>query len=266
VSQIGDVGILREDSGCQGITLVEAVAKAMATHESPSKSLSGGLLELVGVITAIDSYLAKTCKLLNKKIRALEQQLGAVPLAAPTLPVLTMLTPIHDDHGVCVTTLGGLLQKNPDLKHDDTLLVERLDRLAADVTAQGGVMLGKHTFTSEAHLLELCMKECPKGDAFATFVNLMVVFVLTYPMCHSLGGRHSPRPWKSLGVIPSLTGRWSHHITPTTLTGFLRGRLQWPGRLYQLLHLRNSGKGWVGWTDDMWRSNFCWTRWPMECK
>ncbi len=87
-----------------------------------------------------------------------------------------MLNPIHVDHGDCVTTLGGLLQKNADLKHDNTLLVERLNCLATDVTAQGGVMLGKHTFTSEAHLLELCMKECPKGNAFAAFVNPMVVF------------------------------------------------------------------------------------------
>jgi hypothetical protein len=124
VSQIGDMDILQKNSGCQGITLVKAVAKAMAAHESPSKDLSGGLEELSGVIAAVNSNLAKTCKkLLNKKIRALEQQLGAAPLAAPTLPALTMSTLIHDDHRDCVTTLGGLLQKNADLKRDNTLLV-----------------------------------------------------------------------------------------------------------------------------------------------
>jgi hypothetical protein len=37
-------------------------------------------------------------------------------------------------------------------------------------------MLGKHTFTYEVRLLELCMKECPKGNAFAVFVNPIVVF------------------------------------------------------------------------------------------
>ncbi len=112
VSQIGDVEILQENSGCQGITLVKAVAKAMAACETPSKDLSGSLEELSGVIAAVNSNLAKTCKkLLNKKIRALEQQLGAAPLAAPTLPALTMSTLIHDDHRDCVTTLGGLLQK-----------------------------------------------------------------------------------------------------------------------------------------------------------
>ncbi len=92
------------------------------------------------------------------------------------LPALTMSTPIHDVHGDCVTTLGGILQKNKDLKHDNTLLVERLDHLAADITAQGGLMLGKHTFTSEVRLLELCMKECPKGNSFAVVEAPMVVF------------------------------------------------------------------------------------------
>jgi hypothetical protein len=67
VIQIGDVEVLREDSGCQGITLVKTVAKVMSTRESPSKSLSGGLKELMGVITAVNSNLAKTCKLLDKR-------------------------------------------------------------------------------------------------------------------------------------------------------------------------------------------------------
>jgi hypothetical protein len=37
-------------------------------------------------------------------------------------------------------------------------------------------MLGRHTFTSEIHLLQLCIKECPKGDAFKAFVDPMVEF------------------------------------------------------------------------------------------
>jgi hypothetical protein len=53
VSQIGDMDVLQEDSGCQGITLVKAVAKAMAARESPSKGLSGSLEELAGMITAV---------------------------------------------------------------------------------------------------------------------------------------------------------------------------------------------------------------------
>ncbi len=65
--------VLREGSGCQEITLVKALAKAMATCKSPSKDLSGSLEALSGVITAVTSNLAKTYKLLDKKFRALER-------------------------------------------------------------------------------------------------------------------------------------------------------------------------------------------------
>ena len=37
-------------------------------------------------------------------------------------------------------------------------------------------MLGRHTFTSELQLSQLCMKECPKGGAFFAFVDTMVIF------------------------------------------------------------------------------------------
>jgi hypothetical protein len=51
-----------------------------------------------------------------------------------------------------------------------------MEKLSADVTAQGGVVLGRYTFTSELQLMELCMKECPAGDAFAAFVDPMTIF------------------------------------------------------------------------------------------
>jgi hypothetical protein len=38
VSQIGDVDVPWEDSGCQGIILVEAVAKAMVTVNPQAKA------------------------------------------------------------------------------------------------------------------------------------------------------------------------------------------------------------------------------------
>jgi len=64
-------------------------------------------------------------------------------MSAVLLPVLTMSTPIH-----CITTLGNLLQKNIDLKQANEQLTQWLESLAADITAQGSVVVGKHTFTS----------------------------------------------------------------------------------------------------------------------
>ncbi len=79
--------MLREDSGCHDITLVEAVAKAMATAYS-SADLSPGLQELSEVIAAVDSNLAKTCTLLNDKIKALERKQVTLSHASPSLSAL----------------------------------------------------------------------------------------------------------------------------------------------------------------------------------
>jgi hypothetical protein len=87
-----------------------------------------------------------------------------------------MTMAVQDEHGVYVTTLGGILGENTALKLSNEHLTCQIEKLSADVTAQGGVVLGKYTFKSELHLMELCMNECPKGDAFAAFVDPMIIF------------------------------------------------------------------------------------------
>jgi hypothetical protein len=63
-----------------------------------------------------------------------------------------------------------------DLRRSNDQLKDRIESLTADVTAQGGVVLGRFMFTSKLQLLALCMKECPNGDAFSAFINLIVIF------------------------------------------------------------------------------------------
>jgi hypothetical protein len=167
--------VLREDNGCHNITLVETIAKAMATAHS-SADLSPGLQELSEGIAAVNSNLAKTCTLLNDKIKALEQKQVMLSRASPSLSALSMSTPINNAHGDFVTTLGDMLNKNDELRRENSLLTQRVEGLAADITAQKGVVLGKHAFTSELQLLQVCMKECLKGNAFAAFVDPMVIF------------------------------------------------------------------------------------------
>jgi hypothetical protein len=148
VCQIGDVEVLREDSRCHDIMLVEAVTKVLASAHSsadPSPELQG----LSDVIAVVDSDLATNCTLLNEKIKALEHQRVEPSHTSSNCPVLSMSTPINDAHGDFVTTLGDMLKKNDELKQENSLLKQRVDGLAADVTAQGGVVLGKHTFTLE---------------------------------------------------------------------------------------------------------------------
>ncbi len=101
---------LWEDSACFYLTLVEAMSKAMANQESPNKDISDGLEELSGMIAAVDSNLAKNCKLLNTKIKALERKVVSTLVPTSALVALTMDTPKHDAHGDCMTTLGRLMQ------------------------------------------------------------------------------------------------------------------------------------------------------------
>jgi hypothetical protein len=60
-----------------------------------------------------------------------------------------------------------------DLLEDNTHLRERVESLSADVTSQGGVILDGLSFTSEAQVKEVVMKECPKVDAFEVFLDPM---------------------------------------------------------------------------------------------
>ena len=61
---------------------------------------------------------------------------------------------------------------NKVVKHENSLLTQCVvEGPAADILAQGGVVLGKHMFTSEFQLLQLCLKEYPKGDAFTVLMD-----------------------------------------------------------------------------------------------
>ena len=114
----------------------------------PQDDLSIDVEELSRNLAGVDADLAKTCTLLNNKIQALERKLVGVSSAAQSSPGLTMSTPIFDDNGIHVSTLGMVLQENVDLKRANDQLKDRIKMLAADITAQGGVLLGKFAFTS----------------------------------------------------------------------------------------------------------------------
>ncbi len=81
-----------------------------------------------------------------------------------------------DDHGLEVTTVRKILDNNARLTTENFMLGSKLNQLAADITAQGGAVLGRHTFSSEGNVKDLAMLECPSGDAFAAFVDPMVLF------------------------------------------------------------------------------------------
>jgi hypothetical protein len=110
---------------------------------TPQDNLSGEVEELSRNLAGVDADLAKTCTLLHNKIQSLERNLVSLSSAAPSMHGLTMSTPIFDDNGVHVSTLGRVMQENVDLKRANDQLKARIELLAADVTAQGGVVFRK---------------------------------------------------------------------------------------------------------------------------
>ena len=112
-----------------------------------------------------------------------------------------------DANGVQVGYLGGVIDKLSVLREDNIKLSERIDAIKADVTAQGGVMLGHHTFSSEIQVMQVAMAECPQGDAFSLLVDPMSLFCQTQCTHHCLAGRKSQRPWKNQESCSSLAAR-----------------------------------------------------------
>ena len=108
VSQIGRIEELREEVGRDDVTLVEVVlglGKAMMAGGPPDE-LTGTVEDLTKTIDAVDLDLVRNCTLLNSKIQALERQQATGPSTAG----LTMSTPIFDDAGNQVSTLGRVMQ------------------------------------------------------------------------------------------------------------------------------------------------------------
>ena len=174
MSDIGSIDELREESGQNNITLVEAVIKALAV--TPQDELSGEVEELLKTLAEVDADLARNCTLLNNKIQTLEKMQASLASVRHSSAGLKMSTPIFDNNGVQVSTLGRVMHDNVDLRRANDQLKDRIESLTADVTAQGGVVLGRLMFTSKLQLLALCMKECPNGDAFSAFINPIVIF------------------------------------------------------------------------------------------
>ena len=103
--------------------------------------------------------------------------------STPPPPVVTqgafslcLTTPITDANGRQIGVFGDIMSKLETLKANNIKLNDRLDSIKADVTAQGGVVFGQHTFTSELQVLQVAMLECPQGDAFGVFVNPISIF------------------------------------------------------------------------------------------
>jgi hypothetical protein len=98
--------------------------------------------------------------------------------------------------------LGGILEENLSLKQSNAHLMCQIEKLSVDLTAQGGVVLRRYSFTSELQLMEVCMKECPRGDAFAALVDPMTIFCFNPSYTPILGWETLTKAMEKSGSYP----------------------------------------------------------------
>ncbi len=94
-------------------------------------------------------------------------------------------------------------------------------------------MLGKYTFTSELQLMELCMKECPKGDAFAAFVNPMIIFCFDPSYIPVAGWETLTKAMEKLGSYPVTDRKVVALFNAHHLHWFLEGKTVVAGKTLQ---------------------------------
>jgi hypothetical protein len=213
---------------------------------TPQDNLSGEVEELSRNLAGVDADLAKTCTLLNNKIQALERKQVSLSSSAQKSPGLTMSTPIFNDNGVHVSTLGSVMQENVDLKRANDQLKDRIEMLAADITAQGGVVLGRFIFTSELQLLALCLKECPNGEAFFAFVDPMVVFCHDAAYTPLTGWETLMKAMEKSGTFPLMGCKVATSYNAHHSWWFVEGKTVVAGKTLQAFALKKKWQGMGG--------------------
>jgi hypothetical protein len=173
---IGDVRALRDDSGNRTFTLVGAVQNLVPKPHTQVIKMGDKVEEVKRLVDGINEDMILNFTLLNERVKALEQQAPTALAVEASLGTLDLNVPVVDDHGLEVTNVRKILEENMRLAMENITLGSKLNQLTADITAQGGAVLGRHMFSSEWNVKDLAMLECPSGDAFAAFVDPMVLF------------------------------------------------------------------------------------------
>jgi len=83
---------------------------------------------------------------------------------------------ILDPSGNSVGNVGELFVNCQDLSQRLLVAENRVRKLEADVVAQGGLVFGGHTFTSEVSVREMVADMDPTGESFAAFCSFPLIF------------------------------------------------------------------------------------------
>ncbi len=113
-------------------------------------------------------------------------------------------------------------------------------------------MLGRHAFTSEIHLSQLCMKKCPKGDAFEAFVDPMVVFCFDQSYSPLTGWEMLTKAMEKSGSYPATDRKVVASYNAHHSYWFLEHKMVVAGKTLAAFALKDKWQG-VGGMDG-WRA------------
>ena len=209
----------------------------------------GYLTDLMGEIDedhrGAATYALTKANEMSRRIGLLEVSEGAPSyLSNMQSRSLAHDTVILDSFGDPVASMAELWRVVTELKASNMALTTRVSALTAEVSSQGGVVLGNMTFTSEAQIMQLVMLECPSGDAFEIFTD-----VVSLPCFDS--GYEPATGWEKTTKFMAADGQYS-----TTAGG---GVLQPSARF--LLHQWEASHRWDKDSCFQDRRDLAWRRW-----
>jgi hypothetical protein len=159
---LGDFADLREERGASNVR--SELSGALGQLDSIELELSGRLDNMLARLDMWEGDNISNLTHLDQKITGLMQIQSTPPPPVVTQVEfsLCLTTPITDANGRQIRVFGDVMIELETLKTNNIKLSECQDSIKADVTAQGGVVFGQHTFTSEVQVLQVAMLECPQ--------------------------------------------------------------------------------------------------------
>jgi hypothetical protein len=212
---MGDFGILCDDREVSDIC--SGLSHTMSALDDVERGTVARFEEVLSRFEDWDQDNVQNLKHLNKKIKKMLQP-PSTPVPSQVVNhqdtfALCVDTPIVDANGVQVGChvqlmheLTLLRDENVGIRNGQVKMREELDAIKADVTAQGGVMLGHHTFSSKIQVLQIAMKECPQGDVFALFVDPVSIYCHDLMYAPVVGWEKTTKAMEESGVM-SVTDR-----------------------------------------------------------
>ncbi len=178
---IGDTSDLFDDHNVGDLS--EGVVRVLV-HLSPTVSsipkleeITAKITDLAEMITAVDKDHQKAGQYLLSKLTS---HPPVAPIAAAMGPggagQLNLLMLIVNDARDQDGTLGQLLKRLEMATEENSRLKMQVESLSAEISSQGGIVLDGLGFTSEAQVRDFVLQECPEGDAFKVFLDVVSLF------------------------------------------------------------------------------------------